>query len=72
MEDQAIIMREFSEEVICRCGKNVVIKKIPDQWFIKYSDLELTEKSKNLVNKMEIYPSLYFDQIKIFIKFMNF
>jgi len=58
-ENHAIIMREFSEEVICRCGEKVAIKKIPDQWFIKYSDLELTEKSKNQVNKMDIYPEEY-------------
>jgi len=55
----AIEMREFSEEVICRCGKKVIIKQIPDQWFIKYSDSELTEKSKKHVEKMNIYPEEY-------------
>lgn len=55
----ATIMREFSEEVICRCGERVVIKKIPDQWFIKYSDPELTEISKQHVETMNIYPEDY-------------
>ncbi|MEM2900568.1 MAG: class I tRNA ligase family protein, partial [Thermoplasmata archaeon] len=31
-------MYEFtSKPVICRCGSNVVIKVVKDQWFIKYS-----------------------------------
>ncbi len=57
--NQAKIMREFSEEVICRCSKKVIIKKIPDQWFIKYSDDKLTEKTKNHVETMNIYPEEY-------------
>ena len=55
----AEIMMEFSEEVICRCGERVVIKKIPDQWFIRYSDEELTEMSKLHVESMNIYPEDY-------------
>jgi len=56
-------MREFSEEVICRCGEKVVIKQIPDQWFIKYSDQKLTEQSKKHVEKMNIYPLEYKEQL---------
>jgi leucyl-tRNA synthetase len=56
---KAMIMKEFSEEVICRCGEKVIIKKIPDQWFIKYSDNDLTSKSKKHVEKMNIYPQEY-------------
>jgi leucyl-tRNA synthetase len=62
-KNQAIIMREFSEEVICRCGGNVVIKNIPDQWFIKYSDKTLTEDSKNHANSMNIFPEEYKNEI---------
>lgn len=58
-KNQAIIMREFSEEVVCRCGGNVVIKQIPDQWFIKYSDVDLTENSKNHASNMNIFPEEY-------------
>lgn len=57
--NNAEILREFSEEVICRCGKHVMIKKIPDQWFIKYSDAKLTEQSKNHAEGMNIYPEEY-------------
>jgi len=57
--NSAVSMREFSEEVICRCEKKVVIKQIPDQWFIKYSDPGLTEDSKKHADSMNIYPEEY-------------
>ncbi len=59
----AEVMREFSKKVICRCGAEVMIKRIPDQWFIRYSDEELTEKSKEHVKKMNIYPEEYRDEL---------
>lgn len=59
LNNKAKIMREFSEEVICRCSEKVIIKKIPDQWFIKYSDSELTTESKQHVKDMNIYPQEY-------------
>ncbi|MDI6916279.1 MAG: leucine--tRNA ligase [Thermoplasmatales archaeon] len=58
-EGVADAMLEFSEPVVCRCGENVVIKSIPNQWFIKYSDPELTEKSKKHAEKMFIKPREY-------------
>ena len=61
--NQALIMREFSEEVICRCGEKVVIKQIPDQWFIKYSDEELTSESIKHVENMNIYPEEYKEEL---------
>ena len=54
-------MREFSEEVICRCKEPVVIKSIPDQWFIKYSDETLTNQSKQYAETMNIFPQEYKD-----------
>ncbi len=61
--NEAAIMREFSKKVICRCGAEVIIKKIPDQWFIRYSDEELTEKSNEHVKSMNIYPSEYKEEL---------
>ncbi len=40
--NEADIMFDLSEEVICRCSEQVVIKRIDNQWFIRYSDNELT------------------------------
>jgi len=58
-QDLATTMREFSEEVICRCKEKVVIKQIPDQWFIKYSDYVLTQDSKDYAATMNIHPQDY-------------
>jgi len=58
-QNNATLFREFSEEVICRCGKSVIIKNIPDQWFIKYSDQRLTEQTKDHIHSMQIYPEEY-------------
>ena len=57
---EADIFYDLTEEVICRCGSKVVIKRIDDQWFIKYSDEELTEKSKKWAGKMKIWPEEYY------------
>lgn len=55
---------DLSEEVICRCGKPVVIKKIPDQWFIDYANAELTENSKAHAGSMQISPPEYHTNIQ--------
>lgn len=55
----ADVLYDLSEEVICRCNTRVIIKKIDDQWFIKYSDNELKEKSKEHAALMNIYPGDY-------------
>ncbi len=57
--NQADTMQELSEEVVCRCGGPVVIKKLEDQWFIKYSDSALKDMTKEHVKGMDIYPNDY-------------
>ncbi len=58
-QGNADVFHDLSEEVICRCGQQVLIKRIDDQWFIKYSDPELTERSKEQVKEMTIFPEEY-------------
>lgn len=60
---KADVFHDLSEEVICRCGNKVVIKRIDDQWFIRYSDSELTERSKEHARTMEVYPEEYKDNL---------
>lgn len=60
---EADILHDLSEEVICRCGEKVIIKRIDDQWFIRYSDEELTGKSKKWVEEMNIFPQEYKDNL---------
>ncbi len=62
-KNEAGILREFSQQVICRCKERVVIKKIPDQWFIKYSDPDLTRESKDYAQTMAIYPIEYWEEM---------
>ncbi|MFH1276228.1 MAG: class I tRNA ligase family protein, partial [Candidatus Woesearchaeota archaeon] len=62
-QGKADIFHDLSEEVICRCGNSVVIKRIDDQWFIKYSDPELTERSKEQAKEMKIYPKEYHENM---------
>ncbi len=60
---KADIFHDLSEEVICRCGNKVIIQRIDDQWFIRYSDKELTERSKEQAKEMTILPKEYRDNI---------
>ncbi len=54
--NQADIFYDLSEEVVCRCGEKVVVKKVDDQWFIRYSDKNLTQKTIEHVKNMTILP----------------
>ena len=58
-KNQADIFYDLSEEVVCRCGGKVVIKKVPDQWFIDYDNKELTEKTKKHIETMMLLPEQF-------------
>ena len=62
-QNLAMVLREFSEKVICRCKEKVMITQIPDQWFIKYSDPDLTRDSKDYAATMNIYPKEYKEEL---------
>jgi len=55
--NEADIFHDLSEEVISRAGKRVVIKRLDNQWFIRYSDNELTTKAAEHGKNMWIYPA---------------
>ncbi len=52
----AVPFHEFSKEVVCRCGEQVLIKRIPDQWFIHYAQGELTKRAAEHAKTMRIDP----------------
>jgi leucyl-tRNA synthetase len=60
---EADIFFDLSEEVICRCGGKVVIKKVPDQWFIDYANVPLTTQCKEHAKTMNILPTEYYTNI---------
>lgn len=45
-----------NKPVYCRCGSEVVVKVLEDQWFIDYSNPEWKAKAKELLSKMGIVP----------------
>lgn len=65
------VFYDFSEEVICRCGSKVYIKRIPNQWFIKYSDEDLKRKVHECAREMVIKPEEYAKNIHKVIDWFN-
>ncbi|NLL94985.1 MAG: leucine--tRNA ligase [Thermoplasmatales archaeon] len=59
----AEIFRDLSEEVVCRCGKPVHIKRIDDQWFINYADEALTARADANASTMKISPPEYANNV---------
>ncbi len=61
---EAELFYDLSEEVVCRCGRPVVIKKVDDQWFIDYANAPLTDSSKRHAKSMHILPQDYYVNIQ--------
>jgi leucyl-tRNA synthetase len=61
---EADVFNDLSEEVICRCGGKVVIRKVPDQWFIDYANPELTARTKKHAEGMHILPQEYHNNVQ--------
>ncbi|MBO4551890.1 MAG: leucine--tRNA ligase, partial [Candidatus Methanomethylophilaceae archaeon] len=57
------VFYDLTEEVICRCGEKVLIKRIDDQWFINYGDEKLTERTHEHCKSMHIEPQEYFNNV---------
>jgi leucyl-tRNA synthetase len=45
--------------VVCRCGNEIVVAVLPDQWFIDYSNREWKAKATKALDQMLIYPEMY-------------
>ncbi|HTT35541.1 MAG TPA: class I tRNA ligase family protein [Thermoplasmata archaeon] len=52
-------LHEFSKPVVCRNGHAVVIRKVPDQWFIHYGDPAWKTQTRALVARMRFRPAEY-------------
>ncbi len=47
------------KEITCRCGANVIVKVIKDQWFLDYSNVYWKKTTRKLLGQMEIMPQMY-------------
>jgi leucyl-tRNA synthetase len=45
--------------VVCRCGNDVVVAVLPDQWFINYGHPEWKAEATKALAQMSIYPEIY-------------
>ncbi|SFR35309.1 leucine--tRNA ligase [Halogeometricum limi] len=48
-------MQEFSEDVVCRCGGDVVVAE-QDTWFLRYNDEAWKQKAHRVVSEMDAIP----------------
>ncbi|MCI4366641.1 MAG: class I tRNA ligase family protein [Thermoplasmata archaeon] len=56
-------LREFSEPVVCRNGHAVVIRKVPDQWFLRYGEDGWKEATRSAFARMSIAPPEYAQEL---------
>jgi leucyl-tRNA synthetase len=52
-------LQEFSKPVICRNGHEVVIRKVPDQWFLAYSDPDWKDQTRGAASRLVTWPTEY-------------
>jgi len=52
-------LQEFSKPVICRNGHVVVIRKVPDQWFLAYGDPEWKARTRESASHLVTWPPDY-------------
>jgi len=52
-------LQTFSKPVVCRNGHDVVIRRVPDQWFIHYGDPAWKDRAREAARRMTFYPPEY-------------
>ena len=52
-------LQEFSKPVICRNGHEVVIRRVPDQWFLHYSDPAWKRETLERIERLTTWPPEY-------------
>ncbi len=56
-------LREFSIPVICRNGHEVIVRRLPDQWFLHYGDPEWKAATARLVAQLQTVPVEYRNEL---------
>jgi leucyl-tRNA synthetase len=47
----------MNKPVYCRCGTEILVKVLEDQWFLNYGDPKWKEAARRLIEEMNIVPS---------------
>jgi leucyl-tRNA synthetase len=56
---ESVELQEFSIPVVCRNGHRVIIRRISDQWFLKYSDPEWKSRTLDASRSLAAWPAEY-------------
>lgn len=59
---KADLFFEMEGKAVCRCGTQVVVSVLDDQWFVKYSDENWKKEAMKTLAKMDTLPELYKQQ----------
>ncbi|MFX1577379.1 MAG: leucine--tRNA ligase [Promethearchaeota archaeon] len=62
LEEQNRAFRFYQPDqkpVVCRCGNEIVVAILPDQWFINYGNREWKTRATKALDQMFIYPEMY-------------
>ncbi len=57
-------LREFSKPVVCRNGHSVVIRRVPDQWFLHYGDPAWKAETRRLAEGLTTWPADYAQELE--------
>ena len=60
-------LQEFSKPVICRNGHTVIIRKVEDQWFLRYSDPDWKARTIQAAASFVTWPADYARELPGFL-----
>jgi leucyl-tRNA synthetase len=52
-------LQEFDKPVVCRNGHAVVIRRVPEQWFLHYADPRWKAETKEIAQRVTVWPTDY-------------
>lgn len=50
---------ELDGKAVCRCGTNILVSVLDDQWFVKYSDEKWKKEASETLKAMKIVPEYF-------------
>ncbi|MGA9840304.1 MAG: class I tRNA ligase family protein [Thermoplasmata archaeon] len=68
---RSVELQEFSKPVVCRNGHSVVIRRVPDQWFLHYGDPEWKRQTLEAARQLGTWPTEYAQELPAIIEWFN-